>query len=87
MNTLHIAITTNTLVHILSLGFFSFLLSMLVTPLYTTAAYKREWWKRQRTEAWSGGAATVYAKLHAEKHKRNIPTMAGLIVFLIGKGG
>ncbi len=79
MNTLHIAITTHNLIHILSLGFFGFVLSMLITPLYTTVAYKNEWWKRQRTDAWSGGKATVYHKLHAAKHKRNIPTMAGLI--------
>lgn len=79
MNTLHIAITTHNLIRILSLGFFGFALSMLITPIYTTTAYKREWWKRQRTDAWSGGKATVYAKLHAAKHKRNIPTMAGLI--------
>jgi phospho-N-acetylmuramoyl-pentapeptide-transferase len=52
---------------------------MLITPLYTTAAYRYQWWKRQRADAWSGGVATVYQKLHAAKHKRNIPTMAGLI--------
>jgi len=79
MTTLHIAITTHNLITILSLGFLGFAVSMLITPLYTTIAYKQEWWKRQRTEAWSGGKATVYAKLHAEKHKRHIPTMAGLI--------
>lgn len=79
MNTLHIAITSHNLMRILSLGFFSFLLSMLITPVYTSVAYRRQWWKRQRTDAWSGGKATVYAKLHAAKHKRNIPTMAGLI--------
>ena len=79
MNTLHIAITTHNLTRILALGFSGFALSMLITPLYTTVAYKQQWWKRQRTDAWSGGKAVVYAKLHAEKHKRNIPTMAGLI--------
>ena len=79
MNTLHIAITAHNLIRIFSLGFASFILSMLITPLYTTAAYHYKWWKRQRTDAWSGGKATVYAKLHAAKHKRNIPTMAGLI--------
>jgi phospho-N-acetylmuramoyl-pentapeptide-transferase len=52
---------------------------MLITPIYTTIAYKKEWWKKQRTDAWSGGKATVYQKLHAAKHKRNIPTMAGII--------
>jgi phospho-N-acetylmuramoyl-pentapeptide-transferase len=82
MNTLRIAITTHNLIRILSFGFFSFLLSMLITPLYTDIAYRREWWKRQRTDAWSGGKAAVYQKLHAAKHKRNIPTMAGLIFVL-----
>lgn len=79
MNTIQLALSTSDLIAILSLGFFSFVLSMLITPLYTTVAYQQQWWKRQRTDAWSGGKATVYAKLHAEKHKRNIPTMAGLI--------
>ncbi|MDB5164631.1 MAG: mraY [Candidatus Saccharibacteria bacterium] len=79
MNTLHLAITTDNLIHILLLGFIGFVLSMVITPIYTTVAYKQQWWKRQRTEAWSGGTATVYNKLHAEKHKRHIPTMAGLI--------
>jgi len=79
METLYIAITTDNLIRILTLGFFGFALSMAITPIYTTVAYKQQWWKRQRTDAWSGGKATVYAKLHAEKHKRNIPTMAGLI--------
>jgi len=79
MNTLHIAITAHNMIRIFSLGFAGFALSMLITPLYTTAAYHYKWWKRQRTEAWSGGTAKVYQKLHAAKHKRNIPTMAGLI--------
>lgn len=79
MDTLHIAISTENLIRILLFGFLGFAVSMLITPLYTTVAYKYQWWKRQRTDAWSGGKATVYAKLHAEKHKRNIPTMAGLI--------
>jgi len=79
METLHIAITSQNLINILTLGFFGFALSMLLTPLYTSVAYKQQWWKRQRTDAWSGGKATVYAKLHADKHKRHIPTMAGLI--------
>lgn len=76
---LHITILDSTLAHILLLGFLGFAVSMLLTPIYTTIAYKYEWWKRQRTEAWGGGAAPVYQKLHAAKHKRLIPTMAGLI--------
>lgn len=77
--TLHFVIHTNTLMEVLLFGFLAFALSMLITPIYTTIAYKQEWWKKQRSEAWAGGAATVYQKLHAAKHHRNIPTMAGLI--------
>jgi phospho-N-acetylmuramoyl-pentapeptide-transferase len=79
MSALQINVETATVVRILGLAFFSFLLSMLFTPIYTTIAYSGQWWKKQRTDAWSGGKATVYAKLHAAKHKRNIPTMAGIV--------
>lgn len=78
-HTLHLVINTNTFVHIFLLGFLGFLLAMVLTPIYTTLAYRFEWWKKQRSEAWSGGAATVYQKLHAAKHLRNVPNMAGLI--------
>jgi phospho-N-acetylmuramoyl-pentapeptide-transferase len=82
--TLTIVFETNTLINILLLAFFSFFMSMLVTPLYTTVAYRYKWWKQQRSAAWSGGEATVYKKLHAAKHKRDIPTMAGVVfVFAI----
>lgn len=77
--TLHLAVNTSTLVHALLLGFLGFALAMVLTPLYTTVAYKYQWWKKQRSEAWSGGAATVYQKLHAAKHRRNVPNMAGMI--------
>jgi phospho-N-acetylmuramoyl-pentapeptide-transferase len=77
--TLFLSVETATVVRILLLAFVAFLLSMLITPLYTHIAYKGQWWKRQRSEAWSGGVAAVYNKLHADKHKRNIPTMAGVI--------
>lgn len=77
--TLNFVIQTSTLINILLYGFLAFILSMLITPIYTTVAYKNEWWKKPRTESWSGGAAEVYQKIHAAKHLRNIPTMAGLI--------
>jgi phospho-N-acetylmuramoyl-pentapeptide-transferase len=79
MDILQLAITTDNLIRIFSFGFLSFALAMLITPVYTTLAYRHRWWKRQRTESWSGEQATVYQQLHAEKHKRHIPTMAGLI--------
>lgn len=77
--TLNFVIQTHILIEMLLFGFLAFALSMLITPLYTTAAYKYQWWKKARTDSWAGGKAEVYTKLHAEKHLRNIPTMAGLI--------
>ena len=75
----NIAVQTETLVRILLLGFMGFAVSMLVTPLYTTLAYKYKWWKKPRTTSVTGEVATVFQKLHAAKHKRLIPTMAGII--------
>lgn len=76
---LNISIQTDTVIRVLLLGFLSFMLSMVITPFYTNFAYKYKWWKRQRTEASGGGKATVYQRLHEAKHRRNIPTMAGMI--------
>lgn len=70
------------LARVLFIGIVAFAISMILTPIYTTLAYKKSWWKKQRTEAWSGGEATVYQKLHAAKHKRHIPTLGGLIFVL-----
>ncbi|MDB5164024.1 MAG: mraY [Candidatus Saccharibacteria bacterium] len=85
MNTLYIVVETNTVIRILLLGFLSFLVSMLLTPVYTTLAYKFEWWKKPRTNAVTGEVAKIFTSLHAEKHKRHIPTMAG-IVFVAAVG-
>lgn len=64
------------------LGVGSFVLAMLLTPIYTYLAYRYKFWKRQRTESTTGEALTVFAKLHANKFRRNIPTMAGVIFVL-----
>lgn len=76
---INFAIQTGTLVRILLLGFLGFSLSMLITPLYTTLAYKYQWWKKPREKTVTGEIATIFNKLHAAKHKRLIPTMAGVI--------
>ena len=77
--TLNFTVQSSTLVHVMLLGTMGFLLAMLLTPLYTTVAYKRQWWKKQRSEALGGASATVYQQLHAAKHRRHVPNMAGLI--------
>jgi phospho-N-acetylmuramoyl-pentapeptide-transferase len=79
---LQFSVDTDTLIRILLLGFMGFLVSMLITPLYTTMAYRWQWWKKPRTTAVTGEKASVFMKLHGEKHKRLIPTMAG-VVFVV----
>lgn len=74
-----ITITSDTFIRVMLFGVFGFLVAMAMTPLYTTAAYKYKWWKQARTVAVTGEKATMYQKLHAEKHRKNIPTMAGII--------
>lgn len=66
----------------LLLGTFGFILATGLTPLYTMLAYKYELWKRPRTKASTGEKASVYQKLNGAKHKRHIPTMAGIIFVL-----
>lgn len=78
-STLNIVIDQQTLLRIVLLSFAGFVLSMVLTPIYTTLAYRYEWWKRARSDAATGEKATVYQKLHGAKHHRNIPTMAGII--------
>lgn len=79
MNETLISFMNETFVDILLFGVFGFALSMLLTPIYTTLAYRFLWWKRARTQTVTGEKASVYQKLHGEKHRTNIPTMAGVI--------
>lgn len=78
-STLFLAVDTDTVIRILLLGFLGFLVSMLITPVYTTSAYRWQWWKKPRDTATTGEKATMFMKLHGEKHKRLIPTMAGAV--------
>jgi phospho-N-acetylmuramoyl-pentapeptide-transferase len=82
MTSLQIFADSSTIEKIFLFGFLSFVVSMFLTPLYTSAAFSGKWWKRARTTAITGEKATVYQKLHAAKHLQNIPTMAGIIFVL-----
>ncbi len=82
MSSLQLVVSSDNLEQIFTLGFLSFITAMVLTPLYTTAAFSGKWWKRARTTAITGEKAKVYQKLHAAKHQRHIPTMAGVIFVL-----
>lgn len=72
------------IIKVLSFAGGGFVLSMILTPIYTYFAYKNEWWKKiSDTSTFGGGKekTPVFYKLHKEKHKRNIPTMAGIVIW------
>lgn len=60
-------------------GLLACILAFILTPVFTYFAYKYKFWKRERTTTVTGEVMTIKSKLHAAKHRRNIPTMAGLI--------
>lgn len=82
MDTLQIAVETETLIRVLLLGVMGFLVSMLITPIYTTIAYKYKWWKKPRATATTGEKASVFNQLHKHKFQRQFPTMAGIVFVL-----
>lgn len=61
------------------LCFIAFIVAMLLTPVYTFLAYRYKFWKKQRKTSTTGEVLEVFTKLHEDKFKRNIPTMAGVI--------
>lgn len=62
---------------LLSVGVFAF--AMMLTPIYTYFAYRYRFWKKQRSVSTSGDQLEVFTKLHANKFRRSIPTMAGIV--------
>lgn len=79
METITLPTLTHEMTGTLALSFGAFLLAMLLTPMYTFLAYRFRFWKKQRSTSTSGELLKVFTKLHADKFKRNIPTMAGMI--------
>lgn len=82
MNTIDFSGITDDLIRIFLLAALGFSLAMLITPVYTDMAYRFQFWKKMRNSAITGETAKVFTKLHAAKHRRNIPTMAGVIALV-----
>lgn len=79
MNDITLANLTHELTGTFVLSVGAFLLAMFLTPIYTFLAYRYKFWKKQRSTSTTGEKLEVFTKLHANKFKRNIPTMAGII--------
>lgn len=76
------SLNTANLSFVLLQGFICFVLAMLLTPVYTHFAYRYKLWKKLRETAVTGEKAPVFHALHAAKHKRHFPTMAGIIIIV-----
>lgn len=79
MNDLTLNQLTGEMTSVFVLSVAAFVLAMCLTPIYTYLAYRYKFWKKQRDTSTTGEKLLVFVKLHKEKFKRNIPTMAGAI--------
>lgn len=61
------------------LGFLTFCVAMLITPIFTYFAYKYRLWGRPRTHDVTGKQLTVINKLDV---RRTVPRMAGIIILV-----
>lgn len=74
---------TQSLLKLTALAMAAFLFSMAFTPVYTYLAYRYRFWKKPRELSTTGEPLTVFSKLHAKKHSRHVPTMAGVISVVV----
>ncbi len=79
MDTVVYKMFSSDITHIFLISVAAFVLAMMLTPFYTFLAYRYKFWKKQRSTSTSGELLQVFTKLHADKFRRNIPTMAGVI--------
>ena len=79
MNTMKLHAITGEMSNMFVVSVAAFLIAMVLTPLYTTLAYKYKFWKHIREQSINGEKLQVFTKLHAAKHRRHIPTMAGIV--------
>lgn len=70
------------LTHIAVLAIAGLIVALILTPVYTRLAFRYKLWKQPRDTTITGEIAAIYHKLHADKHKRNIPTMGGVVTII-----
>ncbi len=77
------ALLQTELLRIFIISMIGFFVALLATPFWVNFLYKYHFWKKPKEETLYGQKASVYQQLHGEKHRRNIPTMAGVLYWLI----
>jgi phospho-N-acetylmuramoyl-pentapeptide-transferase len=76
-----ITLSINDLLRVFWLTAVSFTVAMALTPFFTDILYRYRLWKQVRDTAITGERASVFYRLHAAKHRRHIPTMAGVLIW------
>ncbi len=71
--------SNNAVVEIFLLATTSFLLAMVLTPIWTSFLYKFRMSKKLREKAWDNTSAAIYLKMH--EAKANTPTMGGVLIW------
>ncbi len=72
---------TSSFITLFTFIFGSFILAMILTPVLSFFLYKYKAWQQVKKEDITGKEAKHYYKLHKKKHERNIPTMAGILIW------
>lgn len=80
------ALLQSNLLRIFIVSAVAFFVAIIVTPFWSDLLYRYKIWKKPKEETMYGTKATVFQQLHGEKHKRNIPTMAGILYWVVVLG-
>ncbi|TES97255.1 phospho-N-acetylmuramoyl-pentapeptide-transferase [Patescibacteria group bacterium] len=78
---MNIEVNPNELIQIFALSIIAFGLAMIFTPLLSHFLYRFKVWKKVKRVGMGGKKIPVFYKLHKKKHRRHIPTMAGVLIW------
>ncbi len=79
---MNIQVNPTYLMQVFALSVIAFGMAIALTPALTTLLYRFKVWKKIKKEGMNGKVPVFY-KLHKKKHLRNIPTMAGILIWLV----
>lgn len=78
-----ITLVSNDLLRVFWLAALAFVVSMLLTPVMTNVLYAKKMWKQVKDTAMTGEKAPIYYQLHKHKALNPVPTMAGLLYWIV----
>ncbi len=79
---MNIQVNPTYLMQIFALTVIAFGAAVALTPALTILLYRFKIWKKIKTTGMSGKVPIFY-RLHKQKHRRNVPTMAGVLIWVV----